>query len=152
MLNLAFIRWRIIQFGSICCYIQCPRSYCTCSVYSVIKIALKSRTSSGPSLRAGAGSYYELNHRLLLYETKGKWNQKNFLALQYTQQLEILATVLKVQTLVQLYVVKTELQITVTHNWTISNFYLHCHSDWRSLIFLSNLLVHIQWYFVVSIR
>ena len=114
----------------------------SCSVYSVIKIALKSRTSSGLSLRAGAGSYYELDHRLLLYETKGKWNQKNFLALQYTQQLEILATVLKVQTLVQLYVVKTELQITVTHNWTISNFYLH--SDWRSLIFLSNLLVHIQ--------
>ena len=38
----------------------------TCSVYSVIKIALKSRTSSGLSLRAGAGSYYELDHRLLL--------------------------------------------------------------------------------------
>jgi len=56
---------------------------CTCSVYSVIKIALKSRTSSGPSLRAGAGSNYEHDPRLLLYETKGKSNQKNFLALQF---------------------------------------------------------------------
>ena len=86
----------------------------SCSVYSVIKIALKSRTSSGPSPRAGAGSYYERDPRLLLYETKGKWNQKNFPALQYTQQLEILATALKVQTPVQLYVVKTELQLMVT--------------------------------------
>ena len=37
------------------------------------------------------------------------------LLISYTQQLEILATALKVQTLVQQYVVKTELQITVTH-------------------------------------
>lgn len=37
----------------------------TCSVYSVIKIALKSRTSSGLPLRAGAGSYYECDPRLL---------------------------------------------------------------------------------------
>ena len=55
----------------------------SCSVYSVIKIALKSRTSSGPSPRAGAGSYYELDPWLLLHEIKGKWNQKNFLALQF---------------------------------------------------------------------
>ena len=38
----------------------------TCSVYSVIKIALKSRTSSGPSVRAGAGSYHQCDPRLLL--------------------------------------------------------------------------------------
>lgn len=36
------------------------------SVYSVIKIALKSRTSSGPSVRAGAGSYHQCDPRLLL--------------------------------------------------------------------------------------
>ena len=36
------------------------------------------------------------------------------LLISYTQQLEILATALKVQTLVQLYVLKTELQLMVT--------------------------------------
>ena len=53
--------------------------------------------------------------------------------ISYTQQLEILATALKVQTLVQLYVLKTEVQLMFTP--AISNFYLH--PDWRSLIFLT---------------
>ena len=42
------------------------------------------------------------------------------LLISYTQRLEILATALKVQTPVQLYVVKTELQLMVTPQYPTS--------------------------------